>query len=123
MYTSIIVCVNILFLFIFTASVRADSELEPYTYSENFELQELSAWASYPLWQDTAYDDNFRVNKMIHGDENISLEQMVTPHTHADAYAGAQKKLDMFLMPGSVISLRYYLKTHLPVEHIKVEKV
>ncbi|MBN1292883.1 MAG: heparinase II/III family protein [Candidatus Latescibacteria bacterium] len=98
----------------------ADSILEPYTYSENFESRELAAWASYPLWQDTAYDDNFRVNEIISGDPNISIEQKVTPYSHNDVYAGAQKKLDMYITPESSISLRYYIKTHLPVEFLKV---
>ena len=116
-------CTFILILLLLSAISRyshADTALEPWTYTENFESREVMAWASYPLWQDTAYDDNFRVNEIIPGDANISIEQMVTPYSHADAYAGAQKKLDMYLTAGSTISLRYYLKTHLSVEYIKV---
>ena len=98
----------------------ADITLEPFTYSENFESGELNAWASYPLWQDTAFDPNFRVNTIIAGDPNISIEQKVTPYTNVDNYAGAQKKLDMYLVPGSTITLRYYLKAHLPLAWFKV---
>ncbi len=47
--------------------------LEPFTYKENFETNELSAWASYPLWQDTAFDPNIRPNTMVPGDRSISL--------------------------------------------------
>lgn len=94
--------------------------LEPYTYSENFEERLLGAWASYPLWQDTAYDPNFRINEIIPGDPNVSIEQKVTPYTNVDNYAGAQKILDMYLLPGSTITLRYYLKSSLPFEYFKV---
>jgi len=94
--------------------------IEPYTYHENFETRELQAWASYPLWQDTAFDPNFRVNTIIPGDSNISIVQLVTPFTAVDNYAGAQKKLDMYFVTDSSIKLRYYLKTHLPVEFLKI---
>ncbi len=103
------------------ASVRADDlVLEPFTYTEDFETRELSAWAAYPLWQDTAYDPNFRVNELVPGDPNISIAQIVTPYTNVDNYAGAQKELDMYLAPGATISLRYYLKTQLKPSFFKV---
>ena len=94
--------------------------LEPYTYTENFEDNELGAWASYPHWQDLAYDQNFRVNEMVPGDPNISIVQKVTPYTNVDNYAGAQKLLSMFLIPGSKVRLRYYLKTNLQAESFKI---
>jgi len=94
--------------------------LEPFTYKENFETGELGAWASYPLWQDTAFDPNFGPGAIVPGDPNISIVQKVTPYTNVDNYAGAQKKLDMYLIHDSTISLRYYLKTNLPVEFFKV---
>jgi len=97
-----------------------DEVLEPFTYSENFETRTLGAWASYPFWQDTAYDPNFRANEIVPGDPNISIEQKVTPYTNVDNYAGAQKLFDMYIMPGSSITLRYYLKSHLPFEFFKV---
>jgi len=99
---------------------NGDVMLEPWTYSQNFETGELSAWASYPIWQDAAYDEKIRVNKIIPGDENLSLEQKVIPYSHVDNYAGAQKLLDMYLIPGSSISLRFYLKTQLKFEYLKV---
>ncbi len=99
---------------------NADVVLEPYTYQEDFETRELSAWASYPLWQDTAYDPNFRVNTIVPGDPNISVVQKVTPYTKVDNYAGGQKELDAYLVPGSSISLRFYLKTNLQPEFFKV---
>ena len=95
-------------------------ELEQVTYRQDFETAELSAWASYPLWQDTAYDPNFRIGTIVPGDPNISVIQKVTPYTNVDNYAGAQKKFDMYMRPGSTITLRYYLKTNLPVEFFKV---
>jgi len=111
-------------VFLFSVSSQGcsntDIVLEPFTYSENFETSELSAWASYPIWQDAAYDEKMRVNTVVPGDANISLEQMVIPYSNVDNYAGAQKKLDMYLVPGSTLSLRYYLKTQLPVEFFKV---
>lgn len=94
--------------------------LEPWSYTEDFEDRALGAWASYPHWQDLAYDQNFRVNEMVPGDPNISIEQKVTPYTHVDNYAGAQKLLDMYLTPESEISFRYYLKTNLPVAFYKI---
>jgi hypothetical protein len=94
--------------------------LEPWTYTENFEDRDLGAWASYPLWQDNAYDQNFRVNEIIPGDPNISIVQKVTPYTNVDNYAGAQKLLDMYLVPGAKISFRYYLKTNENAEFVKV---
>ena len=104
------------------APVKADPKkgLEPFTYRENFETNELSAWASYPLWQDTAFDPNIRPNTMVPGDPNISLVERVTPYTHVDNYAGAQKLLDMVFLEDSVIRLRAYLKTHLKPEYLKV---
>ena len=38
--------------------------LESYVYTERFEEGLLGAWASYPHWQDLAYDQNFRVGLM-----------------------------------------------------------
>jgi hypothetical protein len=92
----------------FPAPAQADPKkgLEPFTYKENFETNELSAWASYPLWQDTAFDPNIRPNTIVPGDPNISLVERVTPYTHVDNYAGAQKLLDMVFLEDSVIRLR-----------------
>ena len=83
----------------------ADVVLEPFTYTEDFETRILGAWASYPLWQDIAYDPNFRVNEMVPGDPNISIEQKVTPYTHVDNYAGAEKLLDMY---GTMVRIRTF---------------
>ena len=94
--------------------------IEPWTYHEDFEDRELGAWASYPLWQDIAYNQNFRVNEIVPGDSNISIVQKVTPYTAVDNYAGAQKLLDMYLVPGATLRLKYYLKTHQSCEWIKV---
>ena len=102
------------------AAASAAEGLEPFEYRENFEDRMLGAWASYPLWQDTAYDPNFRVNELIPGDANISIVQRSTPYSAVDNYMGAQKLFDACLLPGDTIELRYYLKTHLPVEFFKV---
>ncbi len=99
---------------------HTDKTLEPFGYSENFETNELSAWASYPLWQDTAFDPNMRVGKIVPGDSNLSIVQKVTPYTSVDNYAGAQKKLDVYMVSGSTIKLRYYLKTQLDPEFFKI---
>lgn len=97
-----------------------DKTLEPYRYSENFKSNELNAWASYPLWQDTAFDPNIRPDNIEPADSNISLVEKVTPYTNVDNYAGAQKLLDAYLVPGSYIKLRYYLKTELQPEFFKI---
>ena len=94
--------------------------LEPWTYTEDFEDRDLGAWASYPLWQDIAYNQNFRVNEIIPGNPNISIVQKVTPYTAVDNYAGAQKLLDMYLVPGASISFKYYLKTNQKAEWFKI---
>ena len=92
-------------------SVGDNYTTEPWTYSENFENRQLGAWASYPLWQDNAYDQNFRVNELVPGDPNICLVQRVTPYSHVDSYAGAQKLINMYIKSGATISFRYYVKT------------
>ena len=97
-----------------------DITLEPFGYSEDFETNELSAWATYPLWQDTAFDPNMRVDRIVPGDSNLSIVLKVTPYTSVDNYAGAQKKLDMYMVSGSTIKLRYYLKTQLDPEFLKI---
>ena len=94
--------------------------LESCTYHETFENGELNAWASYPLWQDTAYDPNFQVGTVVPADSNLSIVQKVEVFSITDAYAGAQKKLDMYLKPGAVLSLRYYLKTNQPAGFMKI---
>jgi hypothetical protein len=94
--------------------------LEPSTYTENFEDRELGAWASYPHWQDIAYNQEFRPNEMVPGDPNISVVQKVTAYTNVDAYAGAQKLLDMYLVPGAKLNFRFYLKSNSSSESYKV---
>jgi len=94
--------------------------LKEFVYKEDFESNELNGWASYPLWQDMAYDPNLRPGKIVPGEENLSLYQRVTPYSNVDNYAGAQKKLSFILTPTSSLKLRYYLKTHLKPEYLKV---
>jgi len=109
-----------IFMILSAGMSAAGTVLEPFEYFEDFETRSLRAWAAYPLWQDTAYDPNFRVNEIVPGDPNISVVQIVTPYTNVDNYAGAQKLFDIWLVPGSEISLKYYLKTNMPVESFKV---
>ncbi len=94
--------------------------LEPYRYREDFESRTLRAWASYPLWQDTAYDPNFRIDAIVPGDPNISVVQRVTPYSPVDNYLGAQKLFDAWLEPSDTIRLRYYIKSNRPAEYLKV---
>lgn len=98
----------------------AEVVLEPFSYTQDFEKRSECAWSSYPEWQDTAYDPNFRANTIVPGDPNISIVQIVTPYTNVDNYAGTQKSLDAYLIPGSSITLRYFLKTQLAAEYFKV---
>jgi hypothetical protein len=104
----------------FLDSVNTAVVLEPYTYSENFQSRDLGAWASYPLWQDNAYDANFQVGQMVPGDLNLSIVGKVTPYSNVDNYAGAQKLLDMYLVPEAKIRFRYFLKTNHSVQFLKV---
>lgn len=97
-----------------------DVALEPYTYSDSFPTRDENAWASYPLWQDNAYDPNFRIGRIVPGDNNLSIVAKVTPYSHVDNYAGAQKLLDMYLVPGAFVKFRYYLKVNQPVDFLKI---
>lgn len=99
---------------------NGEDALEPYTYREDFEDRVLGAWASYPLWQDIAYNQNFRVNELVPGDPNISLVQKVTPYSVSDNYAGAQKLIDIYLVPGASLQFRYYLKSSVASQWLKV---
>ncbi|MEX2574449.1 MAG: hypothetical protein WD317_09135, partial [Balneolaceae bacterium] len=49
--------------------------LESWTYASDFEDRTLGAWAAYPLWQDIAYNPQFRANEIIPGDPNVSIVQ------------------------------------------------
>jgi hypothetical protein len=101
-------------------SLRGGLVVEPWTYTADFESGDLAAWASYPFWQDNAYDQNFQVGNMIPGDSNLSIVARVTPYAAVDNYVGAQKLLDMYLVPGATVSFRYYLKTNENVSFLKV---
>ncbi|MFT4023640.1 MAG: heparinase II/III family protein [Flavihumibacter sp.] len=107
-------------LLLLAPAFMSAQDLEPLHYSENFERRMLGAWASYPHWQDIAYDQNFRVNEIVPGDKNISMVQKVTPYTAVDNYAGAQKLLEAVLTPQSKLRFRYYLKTNQAVESLTV---
>lgn len=100
--------------------IQNDISIEPWTYSESFKTRDLGAWAAYPLWQDNAYDPDFRVGKIVPGDSNLSIVAEVTPYSHVDNYVGAQKLLNMYITPGSNLKFRYYLKTNLNVRYLKV---
>ncbi len=108
------------FLVFMSNELYAQKALEPYTYSNDFETRRLGAWASYPLWQDNAYDQNFQIRTFLPDDANIALVQKVTPYSSVDNYAGAQKLLDMYLVRESKIRLRYYLKSNSAVDFFKV---
>jgi hypothetical protein len=94
--------------------------LEPFFYKQDFSGGTLGGWASYPFWQDTAYDPNFRVGAIVPDNPNVSIVQRVTPYTHVDAYAGAQKRFDIYLRENSLITFKCYIKSHLPAEFVKV---
>jgi hypothetical protein len=114
------ICLAVLILALAAFPQGLRKGLEPAVYQENFETNELSAWASYPLWQDTAFDPNIRPDTLVPGDSNISLCERVTPYTNVDSYAGAQKLLDMYFLEDSSLAFRVYLKTHLKPESLKV---
>ena len=117
----VIFLLNTALIFFFGASsLYSEVALEPFTYSENFESGELNAWASYPLWQDTAFDPWIRTNTVVPGDPNISLEQTINAFWDEDTYAGMQKKFDMYMVPGSSITMRYYIKSHITAEFFTV---
>ncbi|HEV2480556.1 MAG TPA: heparinase II/III family protein [Puia sp.] len=102
------------------APAPTDSLLEPWSYTEDFEHQDLGAWASYPFWQDLAYDQNFRLDRIVPGDPNTSIVEKVTPYTAVDNYAGAQHQFDVYLVPGATLHFRYYLKTN---QHARFYKI
>lgn len=108
------------FIPLYALVIDSPTNLEPFTYKEDFETNELNAWASYPLWQDTAFDPNLRPGRILPSDPNISLLLRVTPYFHVDQYAGAQKQLDLWLTSTSTIRLRYYLKTEERAEYVKI---
>lgn len=105
---------------LFSGIAEAETVLEPFTYHEGFETRELGAWAAYPHWEDTSFNEYFRTNTIVPGDPNISIEQVVTPYSNVDTYAGAQKLLDMYLVPGSTVRFRFYLKTNTSFEFVKI---
>jgi hypothetical protein len=111
---------TVLLIFCPCIGAAAEPACEPFTCRFDFEDRLLHAWSSYPLWQDTAYDDNFTVGSIAPGDPNLSLVQLVNTYEPGDSYAGAQKKLDFFLSPGFRLTADYFLKTHLPAESITV---
>lgn len=115
-----VVFLSWLFLISASGASAAEIALEPFVYRENFETRELRAWASYPLWQDTAYNIDMRVNTLVPGDPNISAVHRVTPFAKTDSYNGMQKILDMYLVPGSSVSFRYYLQADLLSEYLKI---
>ena len=97
-----------------------DVVLESSIYTENFEDRELGAWASYPHWQDIAYNQDFRPDEIVPGDANISVVQKITAFTNVDTYAGAQKLFDLFLTPDAKLTFKYYLKSNTPAESYKI---
>ena len=66
------------------AAVSAETALEPFFYTQDFETREECAWASYPQWQDTAYDQYFRANTIVPGDPNVSIVQYMPPYTNVE---------------------------------------
>jgi hypothetical protein len=109
---------HLFFVFV-GGSASGQGVLEPYTYANDFETGRLGAWASYPLWQDNAYDANFQVER-FGGDTGTCIVEKVTPYSRVDNYAGAQKLLDMYLVPGSGITVRYFLKTYNAADFLKI---
>ena len=99
---------------------NTSTALEPCTYREDFETRELKGWASYPLWQDTAFDPWIRPNTMVPGDPNICLEQRFPAFWPEDTYAGAQKRLDLYLTPDSTVALRFYVKSHIAADLVAI---
>jgi hypothetical protein len=100
--------------------VHADTALVPFSYSEDFESGELNAWASYPLWQDTAFDPWLKIDTIVPGDPNKSLEQTINAFWNEDSCGGVQKLLDLYLVKGSHIGFRYYFKSHKTPEALTI---
>ena len=69
-------CIIVLIIAI-TSSAHAQTAIEPFSYSEDFETGELNAWASYPHFQDTAFDPFLKIDTIVPGDMNKSLVQTV----------------------------------------------
>ncbi|MFC1608116.1 heparinase II/III family protein [Candidatus Latescibacterota bacterium] len=103
-----------------TSLAHAQTAIEPYSYSEDFEEGDLNAWASYPHFQDTAFDPFLKLDSIVPGDLNKSLVQTVQAFWNEDTYGGVQKLLDLYLVPGSQIKFSYYFKSHLIPESVTV---
>lgn len=88
--------------------------LDPYVYREDFPSRRPAGWCSYPYWQDTAYDEDFRIAEMVPGDPNLSIVQKVVTSAPVPCLMGAQKLIDLYLTPDLIVSFRCYLKTHIP---------
>ncbi len=101
-------------LWAMAASAFAETALEPFSYTQDFETREECAWASYPpVAGHRAYDQYFRANTIVPGDPNVSIVQYMPPYTNVENYTGAMKELDAYFTPGSSVTLRYFLKTQL----------
>ena len=100
--------------------LSAEIALEHSLYHEDFETGELNGWASYPPWQDTAFDPWIRPSKIVPGDNNVSLEQTVNAFWTEDTYAGMQKRLRIHLVSGDTISFRFYVKSNQRAEYVSV---
>lgn len=110
----------------FSSSPSAEdrSQLQAFSYREDFESGELNAWASYPPNQDTAYDPYIYPGKVRPEDAGKCLVIKAEPQWHEDQLLGAVKLLDLILDRSFSLRLRFYLKTtercpellvHLPI--------
>ncbi|MGD8780968.1 MAG: hypothetical protein PVH88_18625 [Ignavibacteria bacterium] len=86
-------------------------EYEPYTYYQDFESGEVSAWSSYPPAQDMAYDPYLYPGKISDSYKGICLCKLYNPSWNVPQLIGASKKLSMHLDNKSVIKFRYFVKT------------
>ncbi len=116
--------VSAAFLFLAVGLARAEGAERPglarYTYREDFESNELRAWASYPPNQDTAYDPYVYPGMIQPRNPARCLVVKCKPPWNRDQSLGAVKLLDMYLDHGFSVKLRYFLKTANPVTEIKI---
>jgi hypothetical protein len=97
----------------FSSSPSPDdrSHLQAFTYREDFESEELNAWASYPPNQDTAYDPYIYPCRVRPEDPGKCLVIKAEPQWHEDNLLGAVKLLDLVLDRSFSLRFRFHLKT------------
>lgn len=118
-------CLSALLLLLFLIKAAAPKN-EPVNIFENwifradFESGSVGPWSSYPPAQDTAYDPTIWVKK-VEGNPTLCLVREIDAWQPTEYLFGVRKKLDMYLVPESQLSFRFYVKSYGGAESIIVK--